>query len=247
MRLSCRFVREAWTKENLYNKILFMKKITITENKKCPICGKVENQIFKGFNRSGIRRCMCKECGKIYTINPKKREYSEDTRKLAIKMYCRGVGKVLSTSKANVYNWIKKTITTVDNSPKIWELDELYWFLNKKSKNKTKENIYLITMISREPRQIVGFEVAYDKSPKRIQSIVDSAFDAEKYYTDGYLGYVDIVYPSEHIRNIYDKSSTYAVEEINRPVSKPQFNLSLIQNYRHHKSKRNAYDVFAVY
>ena len=35
-------------------------------------------------------------------------------------------------------------------------------------------------MISRKPRQIVGFDVAYDKSPDRIQAIVDSAFDAEK-------------------------------------------------------------------
>ena len=56
---------------------------------------------------------MCKECGKIYTIEAKKREYSEDTRKLAMKMYYsgvsgRGVGKVLGMSKANVYNWIKK-------------------------------------------------------------------------------------------------------------------------------------------
>ena len=90
-----------------------MKKITVAENKKCPICGKIENQIFKGFNRSGTKRCMCKECGKIYTIDPKKREYPEDTRKLAMKMYYsgvsgRGVGKVLGMSKANVYNWIKK-------------------------------------------------------------------------------------------------------------------------------------------
>ena len=49
----------------------------------------------------------------IYTIDPKKRDYSEDTRKLAMKMYYsgvsgRGVGKVLGMSKANVYNWIKK-------------------------------------------------------------------------------------------------------------------------------------------
>ena len=90
-----------------------MKKITISENKKCPICGRIEGQILKGYNPSGTQRCMCKECGKIYTIDPKKREYSEETRQLAMKMYYsgvsgRGVGKVLGMSKANVYNWIKK-------------------------------------------------------------------------------------------------------------------------------------------
>ena len=70
-------------------------------------------------------------------------------------------------------------------------------------------------MISREPRQIVGFSAAADKSPDRIQRIVDSAPDVENYCTDGYLGYIDIVYPGKHIRNIHDKSDTFTVEGIN--------------------------------
>jgi transposase-like protein len=90
-----------------------MKKQTITENKRCPLCGRIENQIKKGYNRSGTQRCMCKECGVVYTISPKKREYPEETKQLAMKIYYsgvsgRGVGKVLGMSKANVYNWIKK-------------------------------------------------------------------------------------------------------------------------------------------
>lgn len=40
-------------------------------------------------------------------------------------------------------------------------------------------------MLSREPRQIVGFDVAFDKSPERIQNIVDNAPEAEYYCTDG--------------------------------------------------------------
>lgn len=56
---------------------------------------------------------MCKECGKYYTLEPKKREYPEETKQLAIKMFYsgvsgRGVGKVMGISKSNVYNWIKK-------------------------------------------------------------------------------------------------------------------------------------------
>jgi IS1 family transposase len=70
-------------------------------------------------------------------------------------------------------------------------------------------------MISREPRQIVGFSAAADKSPERIQAIVDSAPDVENYCTDGYLGYIDIVYPGKHIRNVHDKSDTFTVEGIN--------------------------------
>jgi len=57
---------------------------------------------------------MCKECATTYTLNPKKREYPDETRTLAIKMYYsgvsgRGVGEALGMSKANVYNWIKET------------------------------------------------------------------------------------------------------------------------------------------
>lgn len=95
------------------------------------------------------------------------------------------------------------------------ELDELYWFVGRKGTAKTRENVYLITMISRNPRMIVGFDVAFDKSPERIQKIVDSSPKANFYYTDGYTGYVDIVYPGEHIRNVHDKKDTHNVESVN--------------------------------
>jgi IS1 family transposase len=70
-------------------------------------------------------------------------------------------------------------------------------------------------MVSRKPRQIVGFDAARDKSPERIQSIIDNAPEAETYYTDGYLGYIDVVYPGKHIRNVRDKSNTFTVEGVN--------------------------------
>ena len=96
-----------------------MKKQTIIETRKCPKCGQTEKQINKGYTGSGTQRCMCKGCGIVYTINPKKREYSEETRALALKIYYagasgRGVGKVLGMSKANVYNWIKKNDTNTN-------------------------------------------------------------------------------------------------------------------------------------
>lgn len=95
------------------------------------------------------------------------------------------------------------------------ELDELYWFIGKKSNSETRENVYLITMISRNPRLIVGFDVASDKSSERIQNIVDNSPEADFYYTDGYLGYIDVVYPGKHIRNARDKKDTHNVESIN--------------------------------
>jgi len=91
-----------------------MKKQTVEEGRCCPKSNKITNQIRKGKNRSGTQRCQCKDCGVSYTLDPKKREYPEETKDLAVKMFYsgvsgRGVGKVLGMSKANVYNWIKKT------------------------------------------------------------------------------------------------------------------------------------------
>ena len=95
------------------------------------------------------------------------------------------------------------------------ELDELYWFVGKKPRTKTRENTYIMTMVSRLPRQIVGFDVALDKSPKRIQAIVDNAPEAKNYCTDGWNGYVDVVYPGKHIQNMCNKNDTFTVEGVN--------------------------------
>jgi len=97
----------------------------------------------------------------------------------------------------------------------VYELDELYWFVNRKGTSESRENTYLMTMVSRNPRQIVGFDVAQDRAYERLQAIVDSAPDAQEYCTDGFNGYVDLAYPGEHIRNFRNKNDTYTVESIN--------------------------------
>ena len=103
----------------------------------------------------------------------------------------------------------------VENPSDCLELDELYWFVERKAKTETRENTYIMTAVSREPRQILGFDVAFDKSPTRIQRIVDNAPPASRYCTDGWTGYVDVVYPGQHIRNCHDKSDTFTVESVN--------------------------------
>ena len=103
----------------------------------------------------------------------------------------------------------------MDNFSDCIELDELYWFVGRKPKSKTRENVYIMTAVSRNPRQIVGFDVAVDKSPSRIQSIVDRAPPGKTYYTDGWSGYVDVVYPGQYVRNVRDKSNTFTVESVN--------------------------------
>jgi len=91
-----------------------MRKVSINESRSCPGCGKAENQVNAGKNRSGTQRCFCKDCKKYYTLGAKTRAYSEEIQQQALRIYYsgvsgRGVGKILGMSKANVYNWIKKT------------------------------------------------------------------------------------------------------------------------------------------
>ena len=106
--------------------------------------------------------------------------------------------------------WISET-----TAREVFEMDELYHFVERKANSDTRENIYLTTLVSRQPRQIVGFAVAHDKSPERLQGIVDNSPEAESYATDGFLTYIDLIYPGKHIRNISSKNDTFTVEGIN--------------------------------
>jgi len=112
-----------------------------------------------------------------------------------------------------------KKITGVWISPRTdfnaFELDELHWFTNRKYPVEIRENSYIITLTSRKPRQIVGFDVNYDIEAARIQQIVNKAPPAARYYTDGFHGYMDVDFPGKHIRNSYDKSDTFLTESIN--------------------------------
>ena len=96
-----------------------------------------------------------------------------------------------------------------------FELDELHWFTNRKFPLEEREKNYIITMTSRKPRQIVGFDVDYDISSERIQAVVDSVAAAGEYFTDGYHGYMDVAFPGKHRRNVCDKKDTHLTESIN--------------------------------
>jgi hypothetical protein len=54
------------------------------------------------------------------------------------------------------------------------EPDKPHWFWKRKAQTKTQENAYAMTMASRKPRQIVGFDVPLDKAAMRRQGIIDT-------------------------------------------------------------------------
>lgn len=49
--------------------------------------------------------------------------------------------------------------------------------------------IYLITFVTRNPRRIVGFDIAYDKNENRIQNIADNAPKVKFYFSDANPNY----------------------------------------------------------
>ena len=87
-------------------------------------------------------------------------------------------------------------------------MDKLYSFIKRKNK------IYVMTLMSRDKRQIVGYDIEFDKSRERIQRLVDNSSKASKYYSDAYSVCSEICYEG-HNTSLKNKSQTYTVEGIN--------------------------------
>ena len=88
-------------------------------------------------------------------------------------------------------------------------MDELY------SHTKDKK----ITFVTRKPRQIVGFNIAFDKNKNRIQNIVDNAPKAKFYSPDANPSYQNA---SFWVKYFYfsNKSHTFTVEGVNSDIRK---------------------------
>ena len=67
-----------------------------------------------------------------------------------------------------------------------------------------------MTLVSRDKRQIVGYDIAFDKSRERIQRLVDNAPKAIQYYSDAYHAYSEICYECYHL-SLKNKSQTYTL------------------------------------
>ena len=68
--------------------------------------------------------------------------------------------------------------------------------------------------VSREKRQIVGYDIAFDKSRERIQKLVDSSPKDDHYYSVAYSVYSEICYYGTHSA-LKNKCKTYVVEGVN--------------------------------
>ena len=80
--------------------------------------------------------------------------------------------------------------------------------------SREKNRFYAITLVSRDAREIVGFDIAFDKSRERIQRLVDRSVKARQYYSDAYSAYSEVRYEGAHT-SLKNKSQTYTVEGVN--------------------------------
>ena len=77
-----------------------------------------------------------------------------------------------------------------------------------------KNKIYVITLVNREKRQIVVYDIAFDRNRERIQKLVDKSAKASKYYSDAYSAYAEVCYEGVPT-SLKNNAQTYTVEGVN--------------------------------
>ena len=70
----------------------------------------------------------------------------------------------------------------------IFELDELYWFVERKAKGETRENIYVVTMINRGPQQIVDSAPAVESKKQLCCRKIETLEAVLTVFIDAYRG-----------------------------------------------------------
>ena len=113
---------------------------------RCPYYGKRERQNKQGKIKAGSQKYLCRDCKRVYTPKPKRREYSEEIQKQAIKLCLEGnsglaVSRILGISKNLYLYWVKKYAKKIkpkkvfNERVEVIEMDELYSFVERKKQN----------------------------------------------------------------------------------------------------------------
>lgn len=108
----------------------------------CPECH--SEHIRKNGFRGEKQNHLCVDCGRQFVENPKPhRGYSDDVRRLCLKMYVNGMGlraiaRVTDIHHTTILHWVKQVSTILPDAydpeevPQVGELDELQTFVKKK-------------------------------------------------------------------------------------------------------------------
>ena len=66
--------------------------------------------------------------------------------------------------------------------------------MNYIATQRIKNRTYLITFVTRKPRQIVGFDITFGKNENGIQNIADNAPKTKFYFSDANPRYQNVSY-----------------------------------------------------
>ena len=111
----------------------------------CPQCQ--STHVRKNGHRRGKQNHRCLDCGRQFVENPTvERGYSDDIRRLCLRMYVNGMGfrgieRVTGVHHTTVITWVKQVGTLLPDAyspetiPEVGELDELETFVGSKKQD----------------------------------------------------------------------------------------------------------------
>jgi len=88
---------------------------------------------------------------------------------------------------------------------------------NIKIKKISSSNLHH-AIVNRKTRELVGYDIARDRSLQHIQNLVDNSPKAELYFFDAFPVYSQICYEGVY-RALNNKSQTFTVESVNADLS----------------------------
>ena len=109
----------------------------------CIYCKCKKCVIKKGKTKAGSQRYICKNCGKTFILKSKGRNYDEEFKKEAMRLYFEGnssraVARLLKIGINTCIRWIKAYANKIkpkkykNERVEVMEMDELYTFISKK-------------------------------------------------------------------------------------------------------------------
>ena len=106
----------------------------------CPHCHSTKTQKF-GFVRDK-QRYHCKKCGRYFQSSYEEQGYSNDVKKICLKMYLNGMGfrgieRITGIHHTTIMNWVAESGEELpedeSGEPELAELDELQTYIGRKA------------------------------------------------------------------------------------------------------------------
>ena len=161
---------------------------------KCPRCE--STQIGKNGCRRNKQNYICKHCGRQFVEFYAAKGYSDDAKRICLRMYVNGMGfraieRATGINHNTVINWVREAGLALPDAPEaleipeIAELDELQTFIGSK-----KNKFWLWTAVNHKAPGIIAW-VLGDRSAQTFAQLwkIVRGWKSFWYVTDGYVVY----------------------------------------------------------